>query len=105
MKDTAGVEGTTGAVGTTGVEATKDGIREERAIPRAAGQPGESGGKIFKQIERVKRQRMTGVLSQKDGVWYLTTSDGPYKVLEASIKHFDAREESKNLTSRRQRNV
>jgi len=40
MKDTAGVEGTTGAVGTTGVEATKDGIREERAIPRAAGQPG-----------------------------------------------------------------
>ena len=34
MKDMTGVEGMTGA------EATKDGIREERAIPRAAGQPG-----------------------------------------------------------------
>ena len=63
-----------------------------KMIDAVAEQPGESGGKIFKQIERVKRQRVNGVLSQKEGVWYLTTSDASYKVLEASVKHFGVKE-------------
>lgn len=52
---------------------------------------GENNGKIFKQIERVKRQRVSGVLSQKDSSWFLTTSEGTYKVLEASVSHFGAK--------------
>lgn len=50
--------------------------------------PGGSTGKLFKQIERVKRQRVTGTLSQKDGNWFLTSPEGSYKVLEASVSHF-----------------
>lgn len=51
---------------------------------------GESG-KIFKQIERVKRQRVAGTLSQKGNGWSLETPEGSYKVLEAAVKHFEAK--------------
>ena len=53
-----------------------------------SGASGKAPLKLFKQIERVKRQRVTGVLTQKDNGWYLTNSDGSYKVLEAAVKHY-----------------
>ncbi|MCL5004053.1 MAG: hypothetical protein M1352_02165 [Patescibacteria group bacterium] len=46
------------------------------------------GGKIFKQIERVKRQRVSGILSRKTGQWFLATSDGSHKVLEVAVNYF-----------------
>jgi hypothetical protein len=51
----------------------------------------EANGKIFKQIERVKRQRINGTVSQRENGWYLTAPEGSYRVLEASILHFGAK--------------
>lgn len=48
-------------------------------------------GKIFKQIERVKRQKVIGTLSKNDAGWILTASEGSYKVLETSVRHFGAK--------------
>ncbi len=44
--------------------------------------------KIFKQIERVKRLRVEGVLSKSEKGWKLATADGSHTVLEAAVKHF-----------------
>lgn len=49
----------------------------------------EDGQKRFKQVERVKRQRVKGILAQKDGKYCVVTSDGSYNVLEASVKFFN----------------
>ena len=43
------------------------------------------GHRMFKQIERVKRARATGVLAKKDGRFCVVTSDGSYKVLPSSV--------------------
>lgn len=48
--------------------------------------------KLFKQIERVKRQTVEGILSQKGKEWCLVTSDGSHKVLEAAVNHFGFKE-------------
>lgn len=50
---------------------------------------GAASGKIFKQIERVKRQRVEGLLSRvEDGSWRLATADASYRVLSAAVKYF-----------------
>lgn len=51
----------------------------------------EGGTKLFKQIERVRRQRIVGTLCQKDNGWYLEAEGSSYKVLEAAVKHFEAK--------------
>lgn len=61
---------------------------EQSAVPTVPGAPNRASGKLFKQIERVKRQRVAGVLTQKEGVWYLATSDGSHKVLEAAVLYY-----------------
>lgn len=48
--------------------------------------------KLFKQIERVTRQKVTGLLSKKGADWLLVTSDGSYKVLEASVNYYGFKE-------------
>lgn len=53
--------------------------------------------KLFKQIERVKRQRVDGILAKKDGNWSVVTGDGSYKVLEVSIS-FHGGEEGDSVT-------
>ena len=45
----------------------------------------EGDRNFFKQIERVKRRRVEGVLVKKDGKWCLVTSDGSYKLLDEAI--------------------
>lgn len=57
-------------------------------LPAQAGFGEENKGPFFKQIERVKRQRVEGVLSQSEKGWKLVTADGPHTVLEAAVKHF-----------------
>lgn len=52
----------------------------------------ENGETRFKQIERVKRLRVEGVLAKKEGKWHVVTSDGSYKVLEAAVEHFSGQE-------------
>jgi hypothetical protein len=45
--------------------------------------------KRFKQVEHVKRHKTTGILAKKDGKWTAVTSEGSYKLLPASVEHFD----------------
>ena len=44
----------------------------------------EGGKKLFKQISRVERKRIEGVLSQKDGKWFLLTDTGSYKISDVA---------------------
>lgn len=49
----------------------------------------EGGEKRFKQIEHVKRYRTTGILTKKEGKFRLVTPEGSFKVLPASVEHFN----------------
>jgi len=49
----------------------------------------DGGEKRFKQIEHVKRHKTTGILTKKDGKWAAVTPEGSYKVLNASVEHFN----------------
>ncbi len=50
----------------------------------------EDGKKLFKQIERVRKERVEGILTKKDGEWFLLTDRGSYKVSEAAAKFQNA---------------
>lgn len=50
------------------------------------------GESRFKQIERVKRQRTSGVLVKKEGRFHVVTSDGSHRVLPSAVSHFDLKE-------------
>lgn len=52
----------------------------------------EEGVKKFKQVERVKRNRIEGVLAKKEGKWHVVTSDGSYRVLDSAVEHFKGSE-------------
>ena len=49
----------------------------------------EGGQKRFKQIEHVKRFKTTGILTKKEGKWAVVTPEGSYKILAASVDHFN----------------
>jgi len=40
---------------------------------------------LFKQIERVKRVRVEGILTKKEGRWHAVTADGSYRILPAAV--------------------
>ncbi len=44
----------------------------------------EDGKKLFKQIERVEREKVEGIMTKKEGEWYLLTDRGSYKVLDTA---------------------
>jgi len=46
----------------------------------------EDGKKLFKQIERVRKERVEGILTKKDGAWFLLTDRGSYKVSESAAQ-------------------
>jgi hypothetical protein len=46
----------------------------------------DKGRYWFKQIERVLRERTTGILTKKSGIWHVATSDGSYKVSKDAIE-------------------
>ncbi len=49
----------------------------------------DGGEKRFKQIEHVKRHKTVGILAKKDGKWTAVSSEGSYRVLPASVAHFE----------------
>lgn len=51
-----------------------------------------NGEKRFKQIERVKRQKASGLVVKKEGRLHVVTSDGSYRVLPAALSHFGGNE-------------
>ncbi len=50
------------------------------------------GKNYFKQVERVKRQEIKGVLAKKDGEWHLIDPHGSFEVLPAAVSYYDAKE-------------
>lgn len=51
-----------------------------------------NGENRFKQIERVKRQKATGLVVKKEGRLHVVTSDGSYRVLPAAVAFFGGNE-------------
>jgi hypothetical protein len=49
----------------------------------------EGGEKRFRQVEHVKRHKTDGIITKKDGKWSVVTSEGSYRVLPASISHYN----------------
>lgn len=46
------------------------------------------GKERFKQIERVKRQKVEGILAKKDGKFVIVTADGSYQVSQAAVNFY-----------------
>lgn len=46
----------------------------------------EDGKKLFKQIDRVDRTKVEGILTKKEGEWYLLTDRGSYKVSDTAAE-------------------
>lgn len=52
----------------------------------------EGGAERFKQIERVKRQKVEGILAKKDGRFVAVTPDGSYKILPEAVSFYGGQE-------------
>jgi hypothetical protein len=57
-----------------------------RMIEDESGDPGKAK---FKQIAKVERTKASGLLARKDGKYEVLCEEGSFKVLTASIKHFN----------------
>lgn len=49
----------------------------------------EDGEETFKQVDRVKRREVEGILAKKDGNWHIVTSLGSYEVLVAAVNYWN----------------
>lgn len=73
-------------------------IKEENQNGRDVGSVGGTGGTqgeseenrppkdVFKQIIKVPRKKLQGVLNKKEGKWYVLTSAGTYKISDKSAE-------------------
>jgi len=50
------------------------------------------GEERFKQVARVKREDVVGVLAKKDGKWHVVTSHGSYEVLASAVSYWEGKE-------------
>ena len=57
----------------------------------------EDGKTIFKQIHKVDRVQVEGILTKKEGEWYLLTDRGSYKVLDTAAEFLKAELNSEAL--------
>jgi hypothetical protein len=46
----------------------------------------EDGKQLFKQVEKVERKKVNGVLTKKEGKWYLLADSGSYKVSDIAAE-------------------
>ncbi|PJE65178.1 hypothetical protein COU91_03005 [Candidatus Saccharibacteria bacterium CG10_big_fil_rev_8_21_14_0_10_47_8] len=51
----------------------------------------DDGAFMYKQIGPIPRKQIVGVLNQKDGHYFVDTSDKKYRVLLASVTYFKAK--------------
>lgn len=52
---------------------------------------GDDGAFMYKQIGPIPRKQVVGVLTQKDGHYFVEVGDKPYRVLLASVTYFKAK--------------
>lgn len=50
----------------------------------------QDGKNIFKQIEKVEKERVEGILTKKEGEWYLLTDRGSHRVSDAAAEYHKA---------------
>jgi len=67
----------------------------------------EEGKKVFKQIQKPERQEVKGVLSKKEGKWYLLADQGTYKIsdIAAEFNRVELNDEAVGLIPENQTNV
>src|SRR3972149_7845610 len=46
----------------------------------------EGDKKLFKQVSKVPRKRLAGILNKKEGNWYALTDAGSYRVLDVAVE-------------------
>lgn len=46
----------------------------------------EDGKEIYKQIQKAERKKLEGVLSKKEGKWYVLTESGSYKISDTAAE-------------------
>ena len=47
---------------------------------------GDEGRLLFKQVSKVDRKQLTGILNKKEGKWYALTDAGSYRISDVSIE-------------------
>jgi len=67
----------------------------------------EEGKKVFKQIQKPERQEVKGILSKKEGKWYLLADQGTYKISDvaAEFNRVELNDEAVGLIPEKQTNV
>ncbi len=46
----------------------------------------ENGTKLFKQIDKAERKKIEGVISKKEGHWYVLAGDGSYRISDIAAE-------------------
>lgn len=47
---------------------------------------GEEGVLLFKQVSKVARKQLEGILNKKEGKWYALTDAGSYRILDVAVE-------------------
>lgn len=50
----------------------------------------EEGKQLFKQINKVERKKIEGVLNKKEGKWYILTDSGSYRIMDRAAEFNEA---------------
>ena len=50
---------------------------------------GDEGKLLFKQVSKVDRKRVEGILNKKEGKWYALTDAGSYRILDVAVEFRD----------------
>jgi len=45
----------------------------------------EDGKQLFKQVTKIPRKKLSGILNKKEGKWYALTDEGSYRVLDVAV--------------------
>lgn len=56
----------------------------------------EDGKQVFKQIEKIERKKVEGILTKKEGKWYIISDSGTFKILDvaADFQHAELNDEA-----------
>ena len=46
----------------------------------------DNGKQVFKQIDKVERKKIEGILTKKEGKWYVLADTGSYRILDAAAE-------------------
>lgn len=47
----------------------------------------DNGKQLFKQVSKIERKRLDGILNKKEGSWYALTDSGSYRLLDTAVEY------------------